>query len=135
MAFRAGRQAIVTVAGTDISASLSQADVGVTGGTGETTTFGASWQTFLATLLVGTCSLSGYYDPTASTGPAAVLVTAITGLAAVAVVVKPGGSTTGQRSASFSAILTGYSESAPVGGIVTFTCSMTPTSTVTYTTL
>ena len=44
---------------------------------------------------------------------------------------KPGGTASGQRTNSFNAIVTNYSESSPVGGIVTFKASLLATGAVT----
>jgi hypothetical protein len=78
--------------------------------------------------------LSGAFDPTVTTGPASALFACITGGVAVAVVHKPGGTLTGQRTNSFNAIVTSYSESSPVGGKVTFKSSLLVTGAVTPTT-
>ena len=132
MVFKAGRSASITVNSVDLSTFCTQVDLTNGAETGDTTTFGASWKTALATLLSGGCSLQGLYDPTASTGPIAVLTAAITGLTAVPVVFKPGGTATGQESASFSAILTDLQISSAVGGIVAFSCQVQATGAITY---
>ena len=132
MAFKAGRSADITINSVNLSALCQQLDFTHTGETGDTTTFGASAHTNLATLLAAGLTLAGYYDPAASTGPIAVLAAAINGLAAVPVVYKPGGTATGQESISFSANLTNLQIGAGVGGIITFSCQVTSTGAISY---
>ena len=132
MAFKAGRSASILVNSVDLSTFCNQVDLTNGSDTGEVTAFGASWKAYLATLLSGGLTLAGTYDPTASTGPIAVLTAAITGLAAVPIVYKPGGTATGQESASFSALLTNLQISSPVGGICTFSCQVQATGAITY---
>jgi hypothetical protein len=123
MAFRHGRFADITVDGNDLSDFCDSADINISVDTAETTTFGDSWKTNIAGLAGATLALSGNYDPTATTGPAAVL-TSLVGADPVAVVLYPGGNASGQISHSFNAILTGYTEKAAVGDKVTFTANL-----------
>lgn len=132
MAFKAGRSASITVNSVDLSTFCTQVDLTNGAETGDTTAFGSSWKSALATLLSGGCSLQGLYDPTASTGPIAVLTAAITGLAAVPIIFKPGGVASGQESATFNAILTDLQISSAVGGIVAFSCQVQATGAITY---
>lgn len=134
MAFRHGKTAVVTIAGTDISSFCTSLDLSMDIDTADTTTMGSSWKSAIAGVAGAKLTLSGDYDGTASTGPAAVLVTALTGAVAVAIVHKPGGTASGQRTNSFSGIVTGYSESSPVGGVITFKADILATGTVTSTT-
>ena len=131
MAFRHGRLAEVTVDGTALSLFCDSADFSVDIDTADTTTFTKSWKTAIAGLAGGSLELSGNYDPTATTGPAAVL-TGLIGAAPFPVVVYPGGNTTGQGSRSFNAILSSYKESSPVGDKVTFSATLMATDTVTF---
>lgn len=131
MAFRHGRYAEITVNAKDLSAFCDSADLGIDVDTSDTTVFGASWKTAIAGLAGATLELSGDYDPTATTGPAAVL-TALIGADPFAVVVYPGGNVSGQVSRSFDAILTKYKESSPVGDKVTFSASLLVTDAITF---
>lgn len=134
MAFKHGKSAEITVNAVALSAFCTQADFQVDVDTGETTTFGSAWKSFLAGVPGAKLDLVGDYDGTASTGPAAVLMACIAGGVAVAVVHKPGGTQTGQRTNSFNAIVTSYAESSPVGGIITFKAGLLSSGTVTSTT-
>ncbi len=131
MAFRHGKNAEITVNGSALSAFCTSADFAVDVDTAETTTFGSAWKSFLAGVPGAKLDLVGDYDGTASTGPAAVLMGCIAGGVAVAVVHKPGGTLTGQRTNSFNAIVTSYAESSPVGGVITFKAGLVASGTVT----
>lgn len=135
MAFRHGKSASLSVAGTVIQAYLDSAALNVTNETADTTAFGSTWTSAIAGLLGGTLSGSGFYDPTTSTGPQAVLWSAFTGGASVAVVYYPGGNTSNQRSYSFSAFVTSMEESATATDKVTFSFEMLVTGAVTPATI
>ena len=135
MAFRAGRLASLSVGGTVIQAYLDNAALNVTGGTSDTSMFGSTWTSAIAALLGGTISGSGGYDPTASTGPQAVLWAALTGLVPVAVVYYPGGNTTGQRSYTFNALVTSFSETAAIADKVAFSFDLLVTGAITPATI
>lgn len=134
MAFRHGRLAEITINTKDLSTFCDTLDLSIDVDTADTTAFGSSWKSSVVGVAGSKLDLSGSFDPTATTGPAAVLVGCITGAAAVAVVHKPGGTASGQRTNSFNAIVTSYSESSPVGGRVSFSASMLVTGAVTPTT-
>lgn len=134
MAFRHGKSAVVTVNAVDLSTFCDNLDLSVDVDTADTTTFGSTWKSALVGLPGGKLEISGDYDPTATTGPASAIFACITGAVPVAVVHKPGGTLSGQRTNSFNAIVTNYSESSPVGGIVKFKASLLATGAVTPTT-
>lgn len=131
MPFRHGKTAEITVNGTSITTFGVQADFSIDVDTGDTTTFGSAWKSALAGVPGAKLDITGDYDGTAATGPAAVFLACITGGVPVAVVHKPGGTLTGQRTNSFNAIVTNYTESSPVGGIVSFKASLLVTGAVT----
>jgi len=131
MAFKHGRAAEITVDGTALSSFCDTADLSIDIDTSDTTTFGASWKTAIEGLAGATIELGGNYDPTASTGPVAVL-TGLIGNGAVTVVYKPAGSADSGLSRTFSAILTSYKESSPVADKVTFSASLLVTGAITF---
>lgn len=135
MAFRHGKNAAVWIGTNDISAYLDQADKSTDVDTSETTTFGKGWKTFIAGLIGSSTSIGGSYDGTASTGPAALMETAIANGTAWPWKVFPGGSASGQRQHSFNALITNYSESSPVGDKVTWSAEILADGTVTSSTL
>ena len=77
--FRYGAKALVTVNAVDLSAYCDDAGLDVGVETAETTTFSSSWKTFIEGLASAKFSLKGNFDPTVTTGPAAVLTGLIGG--------------------------------------------------------
>lgn len=135
MAFKHGKAAEVWLGTNNLSGYLDQADKSTDVDTAETTVFGNSWKQYLAGLIGTTLSISGSYDGTATTGPAALMETCIANGTAWTWKFFPGGSASGQRSHSFSAFVTNYSESSPVADKVTWSAEVLATGTVTSTTL
>ena len=129
--FRYGAKALVTVNAVDISAYCDDAGLDVGIDTAETTTFSATWKTYIEGLASAKFSLKGNFDPTVTTGPAAVL-TGLPGGGAKTIVFNPAGTATGELKRTVSAILTGYTEASPVGGKVTFTAAFQGTGAVTF---
>lgn len=130
MTFRHGKHASVEIAGNDLSQYCDNESLTIDVDTAETSTFGDDWKQFLAGMAGGNLSLGGNYDPTATTGPVVVL-TGLIGGGPVAVVVYPGGNTSGQISHTFNALLTNYSETAAASDKVTFSASLLATGAVT----
>lgn len=135
MAAKHGKSAQVYMGSTELSAYCDQLDLSIDVDTGETSTFGVGWKTYLAGLIGSTLSLSGKYDGTASTGPAAQLMAGITGGTAWSFKHFPGGSASGQRQNTFSGFVTNYTESSPVADIVTFSAEILVSGTVTSSSL
>jgi hypothetical protein len=129
--FRYGAKALVTVNAIDLSSYCDDAGLDVGIETAETTTFASSWKTFIEGLASAKFSLKGNFDPTVSTGPAAVL-TGLIGGGAKTIVFNPAGTATGELKRTVSAILTAYAETSPVGGKVTFTATFQGTGAVTF---
>lgn len=126
MAFRHGKAAAFTLNTKDLGPFLTSLDTSWDLDTADTTTFSATWKSSLAGIPGGKIDIAGNYDPTATTGPGAVLWAAITGATPVTGLVYPGGNTTGQAlwTITSGCLVTSYSESSPVGGIVTFQASI-----------
>jgi hypothetical protein len=137
VAFRHGAKAVVLVGGTDISAYCNSVSMDIDVDNNDSTTFGSTWKTNLPGLPGATNSLEGLYDPTITTGPVAVLLAAITSALAgtsVAVVYRPGGTTSGQTQHSFSANITNYSENSAADGLTAFSSAFQVTGAITTTT-
>ena len=138
MAFVHGKSAVFKIdnsAGTltDISAYVDNVDFPQTVETAETTTFGAGSKTYIVGLKDSTLSVSGKWDGAASAVD--VTLSGIVGQSAtVTFEYGPGGSTAGLVKYTGEAILTGYSVSAPVGDVVTFSADFQVTGNVTRTT-
>ena len=131
MAFRAGRTAAFYIGTTNLSAYLDSIDFPISVGTSDTTTFGSAWTTGIVTLNSATISISGGYDPTASTGPAATLQSMISGGTAWPFAHFPGGSVSGQRTRTGSCFITSYTETSAAADKVVFAAEFMVTGTVT----
>jgi hypothetical protein len=121
----------VTVGGTDLSAYMDEAALDIGIDTAEVTVFSNTWKAFIEGLASSKFAVKGNYDPTAATGPAAKL-TGLIGGGAVTVVFNPAGTVSTELKRTVSAILTGYVETAPVGGKVTYTAAFQGTGAVTF---
>lgn len=102
--------------------------------TAKTTTFGTAFKTILAGITDCQCTITGIWDPTATTGPDAVLATVFAALTARVIFYGPYGSTSGFVKYSFSAICTKYDVSGKVDGAVDFSASFQATTAITRTT-
>lgn len=100
----------------------------------ETTTAGAEAKTYVSGQSDGTISISGKYDSTAATGPDVVL-NGLVGLETTSTYeIGPEGSAAGKIKYTGECFLTGYSISAPVGDVVSFTADFQLTAAITKTT-
>jgi hypothetical protein len=126
MAFRHGKNAALTLNSKDLSAFIESMDLSFDTDQADTTAFGATWKSSIAGVPGGSIQISGYYDPTATTGPGAVLFPLVTAGTAVTGLVYPGGTASGQALYTITSgcIVKSYAESSPVGGVVTFTAAI-----------
>jgi hypothetical protein len=126
MAFRHGKSAALTLNTKDLSTFMTSMDLSIDLDAADTTTFGGTWKTSLAGIPGGKLEIAGNYDPTATTGPGAVLWAALTGATPVTGLIYPGGTASGQAlwTVTTGCLVTSYSESSPVGGIVTWKASI-----------
>lgn len=133
MSFRHGKFAEVTVNSVALSTFCDSVDLNIAIDTSDTTTFTATWKTAVVGVPGATLTLSGDYDPTASTGPA-VTFEALVGADPFAVVLYPGGPATSpaQRKRTFNAILTSYGEQSSVSDKVTFSANLLVTGAITF---
>lgn len=134
MALRHGRLAYISVDGTDLSAYFNGYSYDVEVDNSDTTTFGAAHRSNIAGLIGATVSADGFYDPTATTGPIAVINAAITKCqngTPVAVVLREGGTGTGQYQESFNANITGFGRNPTMDGAVALSLAMSSTGSIT----
>ena len=113
----------MTVNSVNLSTFCDSIELAIAPETADVTGFGSTWRNHIPGLIGGTLSVSGNFDPTATSGPADAIFAAITAqLTAgyVAVVDKPGGTASGQRTNTFNAIVSGYNESSAVDDKITF---------------
>lgn len=112
-----GTSAVFKWGANDISQYIDTLDFAPTYDTGEVTGFGKTGHVYQGVLTGGTCTFSGTYDSTASTGPRAVLRASIGG-ANVSATWRPEGTGAGKPQDVFDAVLTAYTESAAVADMV-----------------
>lgn len=134
MAFRHGKYAEITVNTHALSAFADSVDLGIDVDTSSVDTFLQSWKASVVGQAGANLTMSGSYDPTATTGPAAVL-TALVGADPFAVTAYPGGNVSGQVSRAFNAILKKYTEKSAVGAKVEWSCDLLVTGAITFATV
>lgn len=137
MAFRHGSKAQISINSVDLSAFSDNLELSISPETADVTGFGSTWRNHIPGLIGAELTVSGNYDPTETSGPADAILDAITAqLSAgyVAVVDKPGGTASGQRTNSFNAIVSNYTETSAVDDKITWSATLTVTGAVTPTT-
>lgn len=135
MAFQAGKSSNfqITDAGAvsrDISAYLDKVTFPEEVQALDTSAFTATARTFIPGLKNATITLTGKWDPTATSGPDVVLQGLI-GSNPTAFIYGPQGTTTGQVKYTGNAMVTRYSVDDPVDGLVTFTCELQASGAIT----
>lgn len=123
MARKHSRFTVIIVDGNDISAHCTDSNVEQSGGTEDNTVYGKTAQVFDATLLTGACGFSGKYDDT-TTGPRDVLKPLVN--TKVNIKYRPEGTGSGLPQDSFDAVITKYTETAPVAGYRTWAVETQP---------
>lgn len=114
MAPRHGKNTTVLLGAVNLSSYLDSMDLSVDAERTDTSTFGTSWRSSLASFVEAKVDYSGFYDPTE-----AVLPTLFAAALPAALTYCPGGGATlGDPARLVSAIETTYAESSPVGGAV-----------------
>jgi hypothetical protein len=130
VAFVHGSRGQVLLNGTDISAYCNSIDFPVTVDNADTTVLGLTWRTNLSGLRSAEMSLDGFYDPTASTGPAALMRAQIAGTVVGTLIYRPAGSVAGQYSHTMLGNITGYGESNGLDDAVAFSAAFVSSGTV-----
>jgi len=124
MARKHSKLTVILVAATDISQYCDDSTCEKSAGTEDNTTYGKNAQVFDPTLLTGAFSCSGKYDSTASTGPRALLMPLVG--TSVTIKHRPEGTGSGLPQDSFTAVITKYTETAPIGGYRKFALDTQP---------
>lgn len=132
MAFKHGKDFAFLSAASDLSAFCDGIEWSRSRDTSESTTAGAAedTKTYVAGQRDNSFTISGKFDSTASTGPRAVLNGDIDSDASVSYTIRQEGTGSSLPQNIVSAFCTGYSESIPVGGVVTFSASFQCTGAV-----
>lgn len=131
MAFVAGRQAALTAGGTALTSYIDSMTVSRSWDLTETTTFGNVGKTRIATLQDFSLSVSGHWDPTASTGPDALMSAIYNAGTAITWVAYPGGTASGQVSYTFTGLLESYEVPSEVGDDVKWSATIQASGTAT----
>ena len=92
----------------NLSTYFNEASVKQEASTAETTTFGSSSRSYVAGLVDGTLSLSGFFDDTATTGPDVVLANALANATNPIVTIGLSGATIAKRAKLAQIIETSY---------------------------
>lgn len=117
-----------------LTAYVDSVDLNQSVDTAESTTAGAEAKTYLSGQSDATLSISGKYDSTASSGPD-VTLNGLIGLETTSTFeYGPEGGTTGKIKYTGECFLTGYTISAPVGDVVSFTADFQVTGAITKST-
>ena len=115
MPFVHGKGTTVLFNETNQTGYLDNTDFSVDVDTGDTTTYGSGWKTFLAGLVTSTAGFTGKYDPTNTEQRSELGVDS-----GVLTYCPGGGATIGDRCRLMSITATTYTQSSPVGDIVVF---------------
>lgn len=126
------RFTVITVGGVNLSAFITNSELSRTADSHDTTGYGIGAKTYISGLEDATLSLEGIYDDGADDTPRTELMPLLGG-DAVAIVRQPEGAGTGKGQETFNAILTDYTESNPVGDLVTFSAEFQVTGAITDT--
>jgi len=129
MAFRHAKNAAFTLNAVVLTTFINSMELSFENELADTTTYGTTWKSGLTGIPGGTIELEGFYDPTASTGPGAVLFPLFTAGTPVTGLVYPGGTASGQilYTITTGCIVMSYTESSPVSDIVAWTASIAVT--------
>lgn len=115
MARSHGKNTKISVDGDDLSAYTNASDIERNADSHDTTTYGAAHHRHEGGLKDGTFKCSGFYE-TGVTGPGQTLKPAVGTV--VEIIRMPEGTGTGKPTETFDALLTKYTESAPVAEYV-----------------
>lgn len=133
MVFVHGKDTVVTVDGDNLSRATNQSDFNPTGDSHDVTVYGDDGHVFAPGLTNGTFTMAGTYENNTSTGPKAVLQPLL-GANPVTVIRQVEGAGAGKPQDSFSGLLTSYTESNPVAGMVAWSANFQISGNVTTTT-
>lgn len=123
MAFRHGKDTVVTLNAVDLSAFSNSTAFNDETEANETTTYGRNRKTYMGGLGDGKVTLQGVYDDGAA-GPRATIKPLKAAGTAVEFVFQPEGVGAGKAQSVVDVIVTAYNETAPVGDVIAWTCEM-----------
>lgn len=133
MAFKHGKDTVIKLNATDLSAFVTTSDLNRTADSHDVTTYGKTAHVYQGGLTDGKATMAGIYDNTAVSGPRAVIRPLIGTV--VALIRQPEGAGTGKPQDSVNVLVTDYVETNPVADMVTWSCQMQLSDAITSTTL
>ena len=122
MAFVHGKDTFISLDGDNLSAFCNTSTLTRQADSHDVTTYGAEDHVFVGGLGNGTCSIGGFYDNTASTGPRAVIEPLVGTV--VVLIRQPEGTGSGLPQDEVDVLVTNYVETSPVADIVTWTAQL-----------
>jgi hypothetical protein len=117
-----GKNTVITLNGDDLSAYSNNTEFERSADSHDVTTYGKNSHVKSGGLGDGTCTLQGFYDSTASTGPRAVIEPLIGTV--VELIRRPEGTGSGKPEDTVDVLVVKYVESSPVADMVTWSCEM-----------
>lgn len=129
MAFVHGKGTVITLNAKDLSAFTTTSQLEKSADSHDVTTYGKDAHVFQGGLVTGTATLSGVYDTSTSTGPRAA-IESIVGTV-VTLVRKTEGTGTGKPQQTVSALVLKYTETNPVADMITWSCDLQLSDTIT----
>lgn len=131
MAFTHAKDTFVSLNASDLSAFADNVEFNPTGDSHDLTTFGQDGHVKGGGLTDGTCTVSGKYDNTASTGPQAVIVPLINTV--VELIYRPEGTGSGLPERTVDVLVQSYTETSAVADYVMWSLSLEFSGSVDYT--
>lgn len=125
MAKKHGKDSVLTYAGQELTTFLTDISEDLTRDVADTTAMGQDAKTNVTGTYGGTLNLSGWWDPTDTTGPHDVLSTALLAGTYATADYGPHGDGTGAVKLSGSFAVTSYATTSPVEDTVAFTATLT----------
>lgn len=132
MAFVHSKNTVIIFNGDDLSQFCSSSELERGADEHDVTTYGKNDHVFSGGLGMGSQSIEGIYDNTASTGPRGVIEPQIGNV--VPIVRRPEGTGSGKPQDAFQALVTKYVETSPVADMVKWSAELTVSDAVTSTT-
>lgn len=121
MSFVHGRNTVITLNGTDLSAFVTTSQIEKNADKHDVTTYGQTTHVYSGGLKDGTATMSGVYDNGVA-GPRATILALIG--TTVTLVRRPDGTGAGKAQDSVTVLVEKYTETNPVADMVTWSCDM-----------
>lgn len=123
MAFIHGKGTVITINGNAMSAYSNKVTFNRQADMHDVTTFGKNSHVYQAGLKDGSATIEGIYDNTGAVGPRAVFEPLV-GAAAVTLIYRPEGTTTGRPNASVLVLVKSYKQEDSVDDMISWTADL-----------